>query len=154
VAAPPFDSLADFSGALRRFEHGERSAMVRGVYLRATAPAVVVDNVWQSVALPFAATVLAGVALIGAGETMHVSRTPRPARAVSASLDAQPIVFNPPPTIANVRQAVLTRATEAPVPAPVHRQTTARPRGDNPPTRHAGFLSRVLSRIRIKVEEL
>ena len=152
VAAPPFDSLADFSRALRRFEHGERTAMVRSVYLRATAPAVVTEGIWQSVALPFAATVLTGVALIGAGETMHVSRTPRPVRAVNASLDAQPIVFNPPPMIATAPQVVLTRAAEAPTPARVRTQTAAR--RDTAPTRRAGFFSRVLSRVRIKVDEL
>lgn len=152
VAAPPFDSLADFSSALRRFEHGERAAMVRGVYLRATAPAAVSESIWQSVALPFAATVLTGVALIGAGETMHISRTPRPVRAVSASLDAQPIVFNPPLMIATVPHVVLARAPAAPIPVPVRRRTTLR--ADSPPARHAGFFSRVLSRVRIKVDEL
>jgi hypothetical protein len=151
VAAPPFDSLADFSSALRRFEHGERAAMVRGVYVRATAPAAVVESAWESVALPFAAAVLAGLAMIGAGETMHVSRTPRPGHAVIASLDAQPIVFNPPPMIATVPEVVLARAAAAPIPARVRRQSTRR---DNPPARHAGFFSRVLSRIRIKAEEL
>jgi hypothetical protein len=153
VAAPPFDSLADFSGALRRFEQGERAAMVRGVYLRATAPPAVVEGLWENVALPFAAAVLAGVALIGAGETMHVNRAPRPAHAVSGLLDAQPIVFNPPPMIANVPDVVFARAAAAPDRAsPVRRQAAAR--RDQPPTRHAGFFSRVLSRIRIKVDEL
>jgi hypothetical protein len=153
VAAPPFDSLADFSSALRRFEHGERAAIVRAVYGRATAPAAVTESVWESVALPFAAAVLAGLAMIGAGETMHVGRTPRPAQAVSASLDAQPIVFNPPPLIATVPEAVLARAAAAPIRPPVVRRpiTTRR---DNPPARHAGFFSRVLSRIRIRAEEL
>ena len=151
VAAPPFDSLADFCGALRRFEQGARAAMVRGVYMRATAPPIVVENVWESVALPFATAVLAGVALIGAGETMRGDRTSRPSRAVDAALAAHPIVFNPPPLIAPAPDAVLVRAA-TPTPKPVRRAETAR--RDNPSTRQAGFLSRMFSRIRIKVDEL
>jgi hypothetical protein len=151
VAAPPFDSLAEFSSALRRFEHGERAALVRTVYLRATAPPAVVESVWDSVVLPFAAAVLAGVALIGAGETMHVSRAPQTSRAVSASLDARPMLFNPPPMIAPVPDALFVRA-RAPIPTPAHRQAIAR--RDNPPARQTGFFSRVLARIRIKVDKL
>ena len=152
VAAPPFDSLADFSGALRRFEQGARAAMVRGVYVRATAPAAVMENVWESVALPFATAVLAGVALIGAGETMRGDRTPRPARVVDdAALVAHPIVFNPPPLIAPAPSAGFVRAA-APTPKPARRPETAR--RVNPSTRHAGFFSRMFSRIRIKVDEL
>jgi hypothetical protein len=148
VAAPPFDSLADFSRALRRFEQGDRAAMVRGVYLRATTPAAIPGSLWQSAGLPFAATVLAGVALIGAGETMHVSRSARPVGAVSASLDAKPIVFDPPPMIAAAPHVVLASSGAA----TLRRQATARP--DTQPARRSGFFSRVLSRVRIKVDEL
>lgn len=152
VAAPPFDSLADFSGALRRFEHGERAAMVRGVYVRATAPPATVESLWQSVAMPFAATVLTGVALIAVGETMHVSRTPVPSRAASAKLDAYPIVFDPPPMmIAPAPNVLLVRAT-APIAKPVGRQAIARQ--VNPPARRTGFFSRLRSLIHIKREEL
>jgi hypothetical protein len=150
VAAPPFDSLADFSSALRRFEHGARAPVVRGVYARATAPAIVSETSWQGVALPFAATVLIGLALIGAGETMHVSRTPPPVPAVKASLDAQPIVFNPPPTIPTVPHVVLAR-TAPPVAAPVRRHAARR---ESPPASRTGFFTRMLSRIRIRVDEL
>ena len=152
VAAPPFDSLADFSSTLRRFEHGERAAMVRGVYLRATPSPAVVESFWETVALPFAAAVLAGVALIGAGGTLRASRTPTPAHAVSAPLDAQPIVFNPPPMIANVAAVSLVRPAATPVAAPVRRQAAAR--RDNPPAHHPGFFSRMLSRIRIRADKL
>ena len=151
VAAPPFDSLADFSRALRRFEQGARAAMVRGVYVRATAPPAVVENVWESVVLPFATAVLAGIALIGAGGTMRGDRTPRPPRVVNAALAAHPIVFNPPPLIAPAPNGGLVRAA-APPPKPVRRPETAR--RDNPSTRHANFFSRMFSRIRIKVDEL
>ena len=153
VAAPPFDSLADFSSALRRFEHGEREAMVRGVYARAAAPPAVVESVWETVALPFAAAaVLAGVALIGTGGTVHVSRTPPPVHAVITSLDAEPIVFNPPPMIATVPAVSLVRTAVAPIAAPDRRQPAAR--RDNPPGHHAGFFSRMFSRIRIRVDKL
>jgi hypothetical protein len=153
VAAPPFDSLADFSSALRRFEQGERAAMVRGVHARAAAPPAVVESVWETVALPFAAAVLAGVALIGAGRTMHVSRTPPPVHAaVITSLDAQPIVFNPPPMIATIPAVSLVRAAVAPIAAPDRRQPSAR--RDNPPAHHANFFSRMFSRIRIRVDKL
>ena len=150
VAAPPFDSLADFSAALRRFEHGERAAMVRGVYMRATAAPAAIESVWQSVALPFAATVLTGFALIGAGLTMHGSRTPPPSPAVSASLESYPIVFNPPPMMAPVPKAGFVRAA-APIARPVRRHALAEA---NPPARHTGFFSRLFSRIRIKAEQL
>ena len=151
VAAPPFDSLAEFSRALRRFEDGERAALVRNVYVRATAPPAVIEGVWQSVVLPFAATVLAGVALIGVGETMQPRRTPRTPRAVSASLEARPIVFNPPPMMAAVPEAVLLKPS-ATIPIPVRPQAATR--RDKPPTRHPGLFSRLFSRIRIKVDDL
>ena len=152
VAAPPFDSLADFSGALRRFEHGERAQLARGVYMRATAAPAAIESLWQSVALPFAATVLTGVALIGAGQTMHGSRTPPPSRPVIAKLDAYPIVFDPPPMmIAPVPNVLLVRGT-APIAKPIRRQAIARQ--DNPPARRPGFFSRLRSLIRIKREDL
>ena len=102
VAAPPFDSLADFSRALRRFETGGRATIVRALYARAEDPPTVVESAWQAIGLPFAATLVAGIALIGAGEAMHISRAERvSAIAVTArpAIDARPIVFNPPPMI-------------------------------------------------------
>jgi hypothetical protein len=41
VDAPPFDSISDFSRALARYEKGDRAALVRGVFARATGEAPV-----------------------------------------------------------------------------------------------------------------
>ena len=152
VAAPPFDSLADFSRALRRFERGGRAAIVRGLCARALEPPLAVESLWESVGLPFAATVLAGVALIAAGEAMHVSRTPRITPPLAAdAIEARPIVFNPPPVMLHAPQASLARTSTLP-PAPRPQHVTAR-RAD-PPARHSNFFSRVVSRVRIKFDEL
>jgi WD40 repeat protein len=37
VQAPPYDSIADFSGALQRFEQGDRATTLRALFARATA---------------------------------------------------------------------------------------------------------------------
>jgi hypothetical protein len=63
VEAPPFDSLAEFSRALERFEHGERGAVIRALFARAQAarPAVAAappsiarpsESPWHTAALP------------------------------------------------------------------------------------------------------
>jgi hypothetical protein len=151
VAAPPFDSLADFSRALRRFETGARATVVRGLYERAADPPMAVESAWQSIGLPFAATFVAGIALIGAGEAMRISRPPRTSVlgvTATRAIDARPIVLNPPPTMIRVPATSFT--TQA---APLRYQTVAS-RDHNRPPRHSGFFSRVFSRIRIRVDEL
>jgi hypothetical protein len=154
VAAPPFDSLAAFSRALHRFETGGRATVVRGLYARAQDAPPVVESAWQAIGLPFAATLLAGVALIGAGEAMHLSR-PIGASALvgtvrrsDAALDSRPIVFNPPPLIVRA-PAVSTLAWRST--APPHRVAARR---DARPPRQAGFVSRVVKRIKIRFDKL
>lgn len=157
VAAPPFDSLADFSRALRRFERGGRAAIVRGLCARAQDPPPIVESFWQSVGLPFAATVVAGVALIGAGEAMHVSRSPRvTSRLAVEAIEAHPIVFNPPPVMLHPPPVSFVRTTtpeRAPLPPRVAAQRAAAQRAA-PPARHSNIFSRVVSRIRIKFDKL
>ena len=105
VAAPPYDSLADFSRALRRFETGPRAAIVRGLHARAALPPALCENAWHAVGLPLSAAVLAGVALIAAGQAMRIEQPVRAAVLASATnvswtaMEARPIVFNPPPLI-------------------------------------------------------
>ena len=154
VEAPPFDCLADFSRALRRFETGARAALVRALYERAEDPPVVVESVWHAVGLPFAATFVAGIALIGAGEAMHIGqpqRTPLPASTVSRTIDARPIVLNPPPTIVHVPPPAAASFTTTSTPL---RRQTAVVRDSQPPPRRSGFFSRVFSRIKIRVDKL
>jgi hypothetical protein len=148
VAAPPFDSLADFSRTLRRFETGGRATIVRALYARAQEPPVV-ESAWHAIGLPFAATLLAGVALIGAGEAMHLSRPVRFASAslINGAIDARPIVLNPPPLIVQARASTLV-VTPA---LPDHRTAA---RQDIRPRRQVGFPSRVLARITIRFDEL
>ena len=157
VAAPPFDSLADFSRALRRFERGGRTAIVRGLCARVQDPPPVVESLWQSVGLPFAATVAAGVALIGAGEAMHASRPPQvTSRLVVDAIEARPIVFNPPPLILHPPPASFVRTPtpeRAPVPPRAAAQRAAVQRAA-PPARHSNIFSRVVSRIRITFDKL
>jgi hypothetical protein len=145
VAAPPFDSLADFSRALRRFETGERASIVRALYERAEDPTpAVVESAWQSVGLPFAATFVAGIALIAAGEAMHLSRPARAtllAATTAPVIEARPIVLNPPPTIVRAPAASLGAK-------PTQRRL------HQPAPRHSGFFERVLPRIKIRVDEL
>jgi hypothetical protein len=152
VEAPPFDSLADFSRALRRFERGGRATIVRGLWARAQDPPPVVESLWQSVGLPFAATVVAGVALIGAGEAMHVGRTPRVTfRLAVDAIDARPIVFNPPPVMLYPPPVSFVRTPtrgRVPMPPRVAAQRAA------PPARHSNVFSRFVSRIRIKFDKL
>jgi hypothetical protein len=157
VAAPPFDSLADFSRALRRFETGGRATIVRALYARAEEPPPVVESAWQAVGLPFAATLVAGIALICAGEAMHISRPVRVsaiAATASPAIDARPIVFNPPPMIVRVPAASIRvpAASVGATPTPLRHRAVAR--RDPPPPRHSGFLSRVFGRIKIRFDEL
>jgi hypothetical protein len=154
VAAPPFDSLSDFSRTLRRFETGARAPIVRALYARAQEPPALVESAWDAIGLPFAAALLAGVALIGAGEAMHLGRPMRtPARFATTSgrgpaIGARPIVFNPPPLIVRAPAASTLVVRQ---PAPV-RHVAAR-RDTTPPAR-SSFPARVLRRIRIQFDEL
>ena len=151
VEAPPFDSLADFSRALRRFETGARTPIVRALYARAKDPPLIVESAWQSIVVPFAATVAAGIALIVAAEAVHIdrpARTPVVAATASRAIVARPIILNPPPTIVRV-PAVSFAAKPTP-----RRHQAAVLRENQPPPRHPGFFSRVFSRVKIRVDEL
>jgi hypothetical protein len=147
VAAPPFDSLADFSRALRRFETGGRATIVRALYARAQE-APVVESAWHTIGVPFAATLLAGIALIGAGEAMHLNRPVRvvPASRTHAPIDARPIVLNPPPLIVHAPASTLVVT-----PAVPHRIAARR---DARPRRRAAFPLRGPVRITIRFDEL
>jgi hypothetical protein len=152
VAAPPFDSLADFSRALRRFETGGRA--IDRAWLSTSVredPPPVVESAWQAVGLPLAATFVAGIALIGAGEAMHTNRPVR-AAAIAATtrpaIDARPIVFNPPPMIVRV-----PAPSVSPTQTSLRHHAAAR-RDTQPALRHSGFLSRALARIKIRVDKL
>jgi hypothetical protein len=156
VAAPPFDSLETFSQALRRFEAGGRTEMVRGVFARAAAQESGAATARAVLGLPFAAAILAGLALIGAGQSM---RTSRPFIAITGGAtqqatlaDARPIVFNPPPTAVRlpVRSVVVQRPESMP-----HRVLTRRVLKPPPSQqRRLGAPSRFMPRLRIRVDEL
>ena len=157
VAAPPYDSLADFSRALRRFETGRRAAIVRGLHARAAHPPAPCENAWHAVGLPLSAAVLAGVALIAAGQAMRIERPVRAAALASATslswtaMDARPIVFNPPPLIVPAPASAFVPAQ------PVRDKRLAPPRASQPRASHtahrSGFSWRALSRIRIRFDE-
>ncbi len=152
VAAPPYDSLADFSRALRRFETGHRAAIVRGLHARAAHPPAPCENAWHAVGLPLSAAVLAGVALIAAGQATRIERPVRAAVLASATnvswtaMEARPIVFNPPPLIVPAPASAFVPAQ------PLRNKRLAPPRASHTPHR-SGFSWRSLSRIRIKFDE-
>lgn len=156
VPAPPFDSLETFSQALRRFEAGVRTEMVRGVFARAAAQEAGAATARAVFGLPFAAAILAGFALIGAGESM---RTSPPFRAITGGAapqstlsDARPIVFNPPPTA--VRLPERTDLVQRPEAMP-HRVLTRRALRQPPQhQRRLGVPSRLIPRVRIRFDEL
>jgi hypothetical protein len=100
VIAPPFESLADFSRALERFEHADRRQVVRALYARGAAAAG--PEAVRVVRIPIAITVLAGLVLIGAGERMHSSRRAAdaarvaPVEAGTPASDTAPRAPDPP----------------------------------------------------------
>ena len=155
VAAPPFDSLETFSQALRRFEAGVRTEIVRGVFARAVAQQSGAVTARAVFGLPFAAAILAGLALIGAGESM---RTSRPFTAItgggareSTLADARPILFNPPPTVVRLpeRPTFVQRPDSTP-----DRVLATRALRPPPQQRRLGVPSRLIPRVRIRFDEL
>jgi hypothetical protein len=156
VAAPPYDSLTDFSRALRRFETGHRGEIIRTLFARAQVAASVTAG-WRGAGLPFAATLLAGFALIGAGETMHSSRLPAMLMVPAApgSIASRPIVLNPPPLIPQL-PALSFAAIEPPEreQPPRAREGARRPPGRQVRSTRPAIPSRVLARITFKFEEL
>jgi hypothetical protein len=155
VDAPPFDSLAEFSRALRRFESGPRTRIVRALYERAEDPPVRFESAWQSIVLPFAASVAAGIALVVAGKAMHLdrpARTPVVAASASASIDARPIILNPPLTM--VRVPAVPAVSVAAKRTPLRHQAAAPRENRQRPQRDPGVFSRMFSRIKIRFDEL
>jgi hypothetical protein len=161
VAGPPFDSLNEFSQALARFEAGDRAETVRILFARATAPRTVISGPWSTVGLPFAAALLAGCALIGAGEAMHAARSRTDLGNVpprSTALTARPIAFNPPLTVAAFPEprawsSVTATAPRANVGRSLDRRPS-RPAQAGSSRQRRWFPSRILPRIRIEFEEL
>jgi hypothetical protein len=157
VAAPPFDSRETFSQALRRFEAGARTEIVRGVFARVATQESGAATARAVFGLPFAAAIVAGLALIGAGQSM---RTSRPLSAITRGAtqqvtlaDARPIVFNPPPTAVRLpARSDVVRHPES----RSHRGVAHRVRKPPPPQqqRRLGVLSRFIPRVRIRVDEL
>jgi hypothetical protein len=154
VAAPPFDSLDTFSQALRRFEAGARTEMVRGVFLRAAAQEAGAVTARAVLGLPFAAAVFAGLALIGAGESM---RTSRPLTAITGIVGAQPmlagarpILFNPPPTAVRLPERPYVVESRDATP----RALASRVRKSPQQQRRLGVVPRFIPRVRIRVDEL
>ena len=158
VAAPPFDSLDAFSQALGRFEAGARTEMVRGVFARATVQESSTAIARVAFGLPFAAAIFAGLALIGAGESMRPSRLSTASTVAGAQgptlADARPIVINPPPTAVPVaerwnRFPSVLQSDSTP------RRVFANDSPKQPPRqRRLGALSRVIPRVRIRFDEL
>jgi len=156
VAAPPFDSLDAFSQALSRFEAGARTEMVRGVFARAAAQESGAAMARAVFGLPFAAAILAGLALIGAGESMRVSRPSTASAMAGAQMlaDARPILFNPPPTTVLVaeRRSLIPSAlySDSPTQRVLVKSALKQPLRQRRP----GVLSRVIPRVRIRFDEL
>jgi hypothetical protein len=134
VEAAPFDSLADFSHALERYEHGPRNEVIRGLVKRAgerrrngpsttelrrqlremdrqlyeASVAAHEGRNWQfSLAGPVAACLLTSVALMGAGHVMDPRRAP-------ASLPAPAIVRATAPAGLQLLAADRDRAARLP----------------------------------------
>ncbi len=158
VAAPPYDSLQAFSQTLRRFETGVRTEVVRGLVARAANQQLSPSNAKGAVSMQFAAAVLAGLALIGAGETMHFSRDRLPAapasqRAAAGPLPGRPILITPQPIVVPTPSSSLLTAGRS---AATHRATARSRTVRVEPQRSKRFpsLSRLLPRFRIVFEEL
>ena len=155
VAAPPFDSLDTFSQALRRFETGARTEMVRGLFLRAAAQEAGAVTARAAFGLPFAAAVFAGLALIGAGESMRTSQPltsiTRLGAAQAVLAGARPILFNPPPTAVRLpeRPNVVERHDATP-----RRLLAKRALNAPPQHRRLGVVPRFIPRVRIRFDEL
>jgi hypothetical protein len=108
VVAPPFDSLPEFSATLQRFETGDRAAVVRGLFARAAGTSAPKRVAPGFLLVPVAATLVAGLVLIGAGESMHRS-----------TLVSRPsTVPVPPPTVPGAPTAVATSQSPAGMPQP------------------------------------
>jgi hypothetical protein len=103
VVAPPFDSLPEFSATLQRFETGDRAAVVRRLFARAAGTSAPKRVSRGFLLVPVAATLVAGLVLIGAGESMHRSTlVSRPATVATLP----PTVPSPPPAFATARSPV------------------------------------------------
>ena len=155
VAAPPFDSLDAFSQGLRRFEAGMRTEIVRGVFARAAAQESGVATARVVFGLPAAAAILAGLALIGAGESMRASRpftatTGREATPLALT-HARPIVFNPPPMAVRLpeRQSFVQHTDAMP-----RRMVANRALKPSPQPQGRSVRSRLIPRVRIRFDEL
>jgi hypothetical protein len=71
VDAPPFDSVEDFSDALARFEHGEPTELLRGLFERTQTNAGLTSRSPRTGKRLVAAWVTAAATLIATGEAMH-----------------------------------------------------------------------------------
>lgn len=108
VVAPPFDSLPEFSATLQRFETGDRAAVVRRLFARAAGAAAPKRDVPGFLLVPVAAAFVAGLVLIGAGESMHRSTLISRPSTVAAL----------PPTVPDPPTPVATPQSPAGIPQP------------------------------------
>lgn len=133
VDAPPFDSLDDFARALMRFECGDRAEVVRGVLARADAAPIRLVERRRIVASPrrrltaVAAGLAVGMALVAAGELMHVTRAAlppvMPQAAASVPLPSTPAPARATAPIRHRRRRVRPHARRV---ARAHRQVRSR----------------------------